>query len=290
MNKLTAGRLLCAGLLLGLSACSNTSASLPLAMQIPGENKAIPDEFEQFKPIFSQAKLQISDPNGKPGNITNAAKPNQYAGVMNEHFYVDKSDSSLVFSMYGVRKRAELRFMDNFTTETPTLYHLRATVKPINPQDSVAQSDYKQDEITYMQVHSSEVLSDGKSQFPHPLLRIVWKKERWGIKNHYWATVKSNTLICKGVDATPSDPNCDSKKAYSFYDLGPWDEGKSSQFEIIVGQQTLVVKRNDVVKLKKDISYWDGQSSYFKAGVYNQFTHGTSLAKFKDLRYWVENK
>ncbi|MFV0575228.1 MAG: polysaccharide lyase family 7 protein [Vibrio sp.] len=275
-----------------MSCCALLSVMpFSYANQTLQENRIEPNTAEQFKSILSEAKLQISDPKGKIGNITNAAKAGKYAGVMNEHFYVDSTDKTLVFSMSGLRMRSELRFMDNFKTGLDdTFYHLSATLKPVKPDLSISKSDYKLNEITYMQVHNSTVLSDGKSQFPHPLLRIVWKKERWGIHNHYWATVKSNTLICKGVDATPDNPDCNSKESYSFYDLGPWKADKKVHFEIIVGGQRLIVKRDGETKVNKNISYWDDQTSYFKAGVYNQFSNGTSKTKFYDLKYWIEKR
>lgn len=283
--------LMSCSLLLGGVACSQTDTSSSVIGLADVSQRGVPNDYQQFQPAIAECKLQISDPNGKPGNITNAAKQGHFDGFMNEHFYVDKTDNALVFSMYGVKKRSELRFMNNFKTSEPdTFYHLSASVKPIEPDKSVAQSDFKLDEITYMQVHNSTVLSDGKSQFPHPLLRVVWHKERGGIVNHYWATVKSNTLICKGVDSDPSNPDCNSKKSYSFYDLGAWTAGETTDFEVIVGNNRLVVKRDGETKFEKDISYWKDQSSYFKAGVYNQFSRGTSVAKFYKLNYWIEHQ
>lgn len=255
--------------------------------------KVAPAEYSQFTPILSKSKLQISTANGVIGNKREVATDSNFTGIIYDGFYVNKDSQALVFTMSGNKLRSELRIKKNFRTDLPdTFYHLKATLEPVNPMESVKNSDFLQNEITYLQVHNNGFSQDAKGRLPHPLLRIVWKKDKNGILNHYWAIIKNNTLICKGEEgiSNKDKPECQGKNEYTSYDLGELKDKGTSDFEIIVGKQTLLINVDGETKVTHDIAYWKDVLSFFKAGVYNQFSKGTSQVNFYKLEYFEEKK
>lgn len=277
---------------IALVTASLISSSVLAALPSSGE-KVAPAEVEQFQPILAASKLQISDPNGKEGNKKEVAQDSNFTGVVNDNFYVDKDSQAFVFKMAGNKHRSELRVLENFRTDlSDTFYHLSAMVQPINPMDSVKNSDFKQNEMTFMQVHNKGTTAQGDGYIPHPLLRVVWRKELKGKQGHYWAMIKNNAIICKGENADKTKVNTTDckQKAYTQYDLGPYNAEKPTQFDVIVGNNHLVVKVDGQEKVDHNIDYWAHFLSYFKAGVYNQFSNGESEIHFYQLHYSVEKK
>ena len=270
------------------AACSELNA--PSA---PSGEQTEPAKYEKFASILSQSKLQISVPNAKPGSKGEKATDSNFAGIMDENFYVDKASEAFVFKMEGFKLRNELRVKENFKTNEPNTFHrLSAEVHLVNPYDSIKNSkEPKRNEITLLQVHNKGTFDDGKhgvGYIPHPLLRVVWLGERNGIKNHFWAVVKNNALNCKKIKGKKRDPECSN--SYVKYDLGAAKESASTKFDVIVGNQQLIIKLDGETKVDHNLSYWTHMLSYFKAGVYNQFKNGQSEAHFYNLDVVTETK
>jgi len=273
-------------------------SSIATAILVSGSAFAVdrvaPVEYSQYQPILAESKLQVSDPNGKSGNKSEVATDSDFTGVVSEHFYVDKATESLVFNMTGYKNRSEVRILDNFDTSLPnTFYHLTADLMPINPRESVKNSESKNDAMTFLQVHNSgngesPRGTSGEGYIPHPLMRVVYEAERSGKKDHYWAIIKNNAVDCGSKSGNKGTTEC--KNAYIKLDLGPVDPKAPTHFDIVVGNSKMLINVNGETKVDHDISYWKHLHSYFKAGVYNQFKNGTSEVHFKSLEYKIENK
>lgn len=269
-----------------LAASSMASANVKFSN--PGDELGEPSKYQQYENILSASELQISDPEGKKGNKEYFALDNDYAGIVNSNFYVNKSTEALVFTMKNDHLRNELRVQKNFRTDLPSeFYKLSSKVEIINPEESMKDSDSKQDEITFLQVHNKGLDDLGTHNVPHPLLRVVWKRDKDGVQGHFWAMVKNNAVICKGTFGKKNKDKemCKSEVAYSQVDLGKAPTGKSTDFDITVGNKILAIDVNGERKMEKDIDYWRHLLTYFKAGVYNQFTNGQSEAHFYKLEY-----
>ncbi|GLS89990.1 hypothetical protein GCM10007916_10570 [Psychromonas marina] len=251
-----------------------------------------PAQYAQFSPILAASKLQISVPNAKPGSKEEVAVDSNFTGIVNDNFYVDKSSEAFVFKMEGYKLRNELRIMENFKTNDPnTIHRLSAELLLVDPYNSIKDSPKKRNEMTVLQVHNKGTVDDGKhgvGYIPHPLLRVVWLGDRNGIKNHYWAVIKTNDLNCKKMDGKVLDPEC--KNSYAKIDLGAASPTEATSFDISVGAEKLVIDVNGETKVDHSLDYWTHMLSYFKAGVYNQFENGQSEAHFNKLEYVVENK
>ncbi|MFA0087432.1 polysaccharide lyase family 7 protein [Vibrio sp. 10N.261.51.F12] len=273
------------------SICIAGNAYAQLDMNDASENRGIPAEYSQFQSILAVSKLQISEPHGKKGNQIQVAEDSNFSNIVNQYFYVDKESEAFVFKMFGDHRRAELRVHENFRSDLPnTFYRLSASFKPVAPQESMKDSDITQNEITYLQVHNKGMNDNGDGGIPHPLLRVVWKQDANGVMGHYWAIIKANSLICKGergADNIGKDA-CKPQKAYKHYDLGIASEENDTAFDVIVGNQKLVINVDGKQQVDHDISYWKPLLSYYKAGVYNQFSNGESHAEFSKLEYSVD--
>ncbi|MCX2757763.1 polysaccharide lyase family 7 protein [Vibrio sp. Sgm 22] len=268
----------------------SSAATASVDMNKPSEDRGVPADYSQFSNILSASKLQISDPNGKKGNQFQIAEDSNFTGMVNESFFVDKESEALVFKMANDHRRNEVRVLENFRSDLPdTFYRLNSSIEPVKPEASMVNSTSKQNEITYIQVHNSSWVKTGEKGIPHPLLRVVWKEESDGLKGHYWAIVKANNLICKGERGKDNigKEACSASNAYKHYHLGPV-ESKPTDFDVIVGDEKLVINVNGEQKVSHNIDYWSGLTSYFKAGVYNQYTDGESQANFHKLEYIVD--
>ncbi|MDR9825174.1 polysaccharide lyase family 7 protein [Vibrio sp. FNV 38] len=247
-----------------------------------------PATYSQFQNILSASKLQISDPEGKRSNKVEVAEDSNFAGVVNEYFYVDKETEALVFKMKNDHLRNEIRVHDNFRTDlADQFYTLSSEVEIVNPEESMKNSKSKQDEITFLQVHNKGLDEAGTHNVPHPLLRVVWKRDAKGVEGHFWAIIKDNAVICKGVmgEKTKDKDICKSNVAYKHFDLGKAPVGETTAFDIVVGNKELAIDVDGERLVAHDIDYWRHLLTFYKAGVYNQFTDGMSEAHFHKLEY-----
>ncbi|WP_409439186.1 polysaccharide lyase family 7 protein [Psychromonas sp. GE-S-Ul-11] len=247
-----------------------------------------PVNYSQFQSVLKASELQISDPEGKKGNKEYFALDGDFSGIVNPYFYVDKNSEALVFKMKQTHLRNEVRVHNNFRTDLPNKhYTLSAEVEIIDPMGSMKDSDSKQNEITFLQVHNKGLDNQGTHNVPHPLLRVVWKENNNGVKGHFWGIVKNNAVICKGTFGKKNKDKemCKADVAYKKYDLGKAPIGKATAFDITVGNKKLLIDVDGERLVQHDIDYWRHLLSYFKAGVYNQFTNGMSEAHFYKLQY-----
>lgn len=252
-----------------------------------------PDKYPQYKDILSVSELQISDPKGKAHSKEYFAQDNNFQGIVNANFYVDKKTQALVFKMPNDHLRSELRVQKNFRTDlSDHFYNFSTIVEIINPEEFMKNSTFKINEVTFMQVHNKGTDNKGTNYIPHPLMRIVWNKDKQGQKGHFWAMVKNSALICKGKEGEKNKDKtlCQAGKAYTAYDLGKAPSAEKTQFDIKVGNKHLVIKVNGEQKVNQNIDYWQKQLSYFKAGVYNQFSNGESEAHFYKLVFSESSK
>lgn len=272
--------------------CLAVTASISLGAY--ASDMKAPANYSQFQDILNMSKLQMSDPDGKPGNKKDYASKGNFDGVVFEHFYVDEPTQALVFKMAGYKNRSEIRVNDNFKVDEPHKYHhLSAEFMPVNPSDSVKNSEKKRDEMTYLQVHNKGTYYDGKpgshgeGYIPHPLVRVVYDADRSGKTDWYWAIIKNNAVNCSSKSGNKGSTEC--KKAYIKLPLGPIAEKGTDKFDIYVGNQRLIINHNDSTVVNHDISYWKDMVSYYKAGVYNQFKNGESEAHFYNLVYSIKD-
>jgi len=279
---------------LNLIKTTCVTGALVMAGSVFAGEQMPPVEYSKFSNILSASKLQLSDPAGKSGNKKDLAGDSDFTGIVSPFFHVDKDTEALVFGMDGYKNRSELRVLDNFKTNlTDTTYRLSTSFLPINPQESVKNSDKKNDAMTYLQVHNAGS-EDGPrghtagGYIPHPLLRVVYEAERSGKKDHYWAIIKNNAVNCGSKSGNKGTEPC--KKAYIKLDLGPVNTTEPTDMDIAVGNSKLVITRDGETVVDHDISYWSHLNSYFKLGVYNQFKNGASEAHFYKLDYIIDKK
>ncbi|WP_076541099.1 polysaccharide lyase family 7 protein [Shewanella sp. UCD-KL21] len=290
--KLLPLALIVSSLLGGCASTSETPTPSNIEMKPATGEQVAPADYAKFSSILNASKLQISTPNAKPGSKYELAQDSNFSGIVNEHFYVDKGSEALVMNMEGYKLRNELRVLENFKSDdSQTFYRLSADLMPINPREAVKNSPSKNDAMTFLQVHNKGTFDDGKhgvGYIPHPLLRVVYEADRKGIKDHYWAIIKNNNVNCGKDSGNRDTPVC--KNSYVRMNLGKFNPDVPTHFDIIVGDQKLVIKVDGVTKVKHDISYWKDMLSYFKAGVYNQFENGKSEAHFYNLEYAIDKK
>lgn len=262
-------------------------------------NSSIPYDYSKYRNALNNANLQQTDLSDcTDGDINESCSKSDvvdagdYEDYSSEYFYVDKSSGWLTFEMEGKSNRTELRFTENFLTDsTETTYTLSAEILPISPTESVANST-DGEEITLLQVHNKgENNATDNTVLSHPLLRVVWDGESrsddgtdgGSYSNAYWAIIKTNAYECSDVDGDNYNPNCPD--SYDNFYLGAYDADNPTDFEVKVGNSQLVVNVDGTKMVDHDISYWAALYSYFKAGVYNQYTNGNSVVRFKTLTY-----
>ena len=259
---------------------SNTSSSTSYT--------GVPYDYPQYINALKMANLQQSDPAN--GSKSDVLKADQYQQFDNDYFYIDQDSGWLTFAMSGDSNRSELRFVDNFKSNTSNTYSLSAEVLPIHPDESVIASN-DGEEMTLLQVHNKgQNGNTDDSVLSHPLLRVIWDGESRSddssgesYSNAYWAIVKTNALECKNQNNPNYEANCPD--SYDFYYLADYDASHPTKFDIEVGNNQLNINVDDINKVNIDISYWSDLYSYFKAGVYNQYENGNSIVQFKSLIY-----
>jgi len=285
-----------------LSACDSTDSSDSTKNSSTDDstsNSTIPYDYAKYQDALDNANLQQTDLSDCEGDDIDASctksdvvDAGDYEDYSSEYFYVDKSSGWLTFEMEGKSNRTELRFTENFLTDsTETTYTLSAEILPISPTESVANST-DGEEMTLLQIHNKgENNTSDNTVLSHPLLRVVWDGESrtddgtdgGSYSNSYWAIIKTNALECSDPDGENYDADCPD--SYDNLYLGAYDADNPTEFEVKVGNSQLVINVDGTEMVDYDISYWAALYSYFKAGVYNQYTSGNSVVRFKTLTY-----
>ena len=144
-----------------------------------------PNSLGKFKQILKVSKLQAptSHHDKKYG-----AKYGKFKNFSNKYFYL-KNDSYMIFDMCQNKKekrRSELRARDDWSIDTHIPKTLRAKLKIIPYSE--------QTEFTFLQIHSDGTLKNTPI-VNLPLLRIAWRKNYKGIKNHIWAILRLDPNI-----------------------------------------------------------------------------------------------
>lgn len=252
----------------------------------------VPYDYERYQDALDNANLQVTDnPDQENSSKSDVVDAGEYNDYDSDHFYIDADSGNLTFSMSNYKNRAELRFTENFLTDLDdTQYTLSAELMPIAPETAVKDSD-EGEEITLLQVHNKGTTGEtDDSVLSHPLVRVVWDGESRSddatdasYSNAYWAIVKTNAFECSNDEGDNYNDDCPD--SYSNFYLGDFTEGEFTKFDLIVRDSHLIINVDDQQQLDYNIDYWSELYSYFKAGVYNQFSNGTSTAEFKSITY-----
>jgi len=301
-------------LTLVISACGSSDSANTTSIDVPGNTETtpvdVPDDTNGIDPTFTgvpydyveyqdaldKANLQQTDLSDCTNNDVDAScsksdvvKAGGYNDYEDDYFYIDEYTGWLTFEMRGDSNRTELRFSENFKTDTDsTIYTLSAEILPVSPSTSVQDSN-DGEEITLLQVHNKgENGATDETVLSHPLLRIVWDGEsrtddasKKSYSNGYWAIIKTNAFECKNEDNPNYNNNCPD--SYDAYYLGAYNALTPIKFDVVIGDERLVINVDDNQKVDFDIAYWSGLYSYFKAGVYNQYESGNSVVMFKSV-------
>jgi len=121
-----------------------------------------PYDFDKFKPVIDQSKLQIFKDDGLSSDTNNTTVDyGEFDGKKFPEFYVDTQEN---------------------LSDTEGHYWV-ATLKCLKPKTGI--SSY-----TWMQIHGTN------DSYNYPLLRLFWVRDREGIYDHIWAII-----IITGSDA-----------------------------------------------------------------------------------------
>ena len=197
------------------------------------------NRIKNFENILSNSWLQLYDSKNKENPLS----------FHNENFYFE--NNSLVFKVCGNKKRAELRFKDEWKINENK--NIKIEVK-LNPLDS--------EEFTFLQILSYDF--NNNSRYYRPLLRIHWNKYYKGKKNHIWATLRLSLY----------------KNKFKKFDLGTYN-GNYVDVLIKINNKILEIYINNELKVKEKIKNWS-YINYFKTGVYIQ-KGGCAEARFKEI-------
>ena len=217
-----------------------------------------PYDRSKFRAVLADAKLQAP---GSKYNEKYGVKYGEFDGVAHRYFYRDKS-GNMVFEMCGKKQRSELRFRTDWSTAAATPKVLEARVK-LYPMD-------EKREFTFIQIHADSTLDD-VPKINKPLLRLNWRKNYHGKKDHIWAHILSTNHITKS-----------KKSPYVKIDLGKRPSGFFN-VKVEVRKSRMKIWVNGKKKVDMDVSYWDRFQNYFKAGAYLQ-DEGCAKVKFKSLK------
>ncbi|TEW56855.1 cyclic nucleotide-binding protein [Psychromonas sp. RZ22] len=212
-----------------------------------------------------QDVLDVADLEQNGSTVKNAGEFTHYS---DSHFKIDSTSNWLTFNASGEGKSSELRFTNNFKTNSSDFYRLTAEILPTATSDSQTTTAEINQNITLLQIDND----DGYA----PLARIIWQAEtREQHSNSYWAVI--NTGSCNAND---TDSNC-----YEYTYLADYNASTPSKFEMLVESDQLKIKVNEQQKVSEDTSYWPTINNYFRAGVVNHYAEGSSTVQFKTLTY-----
>jgi hypothetical protein len=224
-----------------------------------------PYDFEKFKPVLEQSRLQIFKDSGQSSDTNNTTIDyGAFDGVKFPQFYVDtQKNLHFVISKKAntYKTRSELREGPNSWSTADTEGHFWvATLKCLKPKVGI--SSY-----TWMQIHGT------KDTYNYPILRLFWERNRTGLYDHLWAVI------------IMSDPN--SPKIYAYADLGARPSGFFTA-EVHIRNNIMDILINHKLKDTINVTYWEDVQNYYKAGVYiNRYGDGgTVSAIFKELHFY----
>jgi hypothetical protein len=241
-------------------------------------NTTAPFDFDKYHNVLNQANYQY------PHSVT-IARHGEYEDFRTPAFYTTEN-GDIYFRLYKefntTKERSELRQIvkDPDTNEFNTSAGWRtsdangnfwiADVRCFKPQ-------YTQS-YTWMQIHGIDggeiTLQDGSvvKTFNYPLLRLTWQRKRTGLYDHLWAVI---------ISSYPRTP-----KEYLWVDLGPRSD---DFFHTLVSLQNniLQISINDNMMISYDVTYWEEEPNYFKAGIYinNYDDRGEAAIAYRELRF-----
>lgn len=176
-----------------------------------------------------------------PKSNTAATASQLMSGYSSNYFQVVDNDK-IAFYQTGASNRSELRFENNWNVNNGTRI-AHANLKFISQAG---------EQTTFIQIHDDANVGNGPNK---PLLRMYRKLSN----NHIWAAIKTNSggITTTHIDCgiTPTD----------YFDC-----------DVIISGGTMTIKINGTTKAVRNVSYWD-YPSYWKAGVYNQNSGGTTI-------------
>jgi len=273
-------------LLFLLVACDNKHApmepdldviydKLPAYSEI---NSSAPFLEEKFHNVLNQSNYQY--PHG-----TTIVHIGEYEGFKSSAFYLNEK-GDLNFSLlkeFGVTKeRSELRQVYKNRETGEFDLHTGWKTSDSNGNFWIAQVRCFKPKVTqsytWMQVHGIDgtdiILDDGTTvkSFNYPIIRLTWERYRDGIYDHIWAIV---------ITSYPRTP-----KVYEWTDLGPRPDDFFNA-EVHFQSNIMKVIINKTVMASYDVTYWETEPCYFKAGIYiNRFTDGGEASvAFRQLRF-----
>jgi hypothetical protein len=275
-------------ILLGLLfvACDNKKPPLETNLDLSYDkvpvyseiNTSYPYSFEKFHNVLEQSNYQYP-------HAETIAQHAAYDTFKSAAFYATQNGDlhfDLTKEQYQVKERSELRqvYKDPLSGEFNTSKGWRtsdnngnfwlAQVRCYKPKETLA--------YTWMQVHGIDgvdiTLKDGTvvKSFNYPIIRLTWERYRDGVYDHLWAIV---------ITSYPRED-----KVYEWTDLGP----RPNDFfdaEVHFQSNTLKVLIHGNIMLSYDVSYWEEEPSYFKAGLYiNRYEDGGEASvAFRNLRF-----
>ena len=232
-------------------------------------NSFAPYEFDKFKAVLDQTKLQIyTDQGGTPDSNNTTVKSGEFEGKKFKEFYADKQ-GNLHFTIskdkdtYKVRSELKEDPVTWSTADTEGHYWV-ATLKCLKPKPGI-------NSYTWMQIHGTQ------DTYNYPILRLFWERDRRKtIYDHLWAVI------------IVSDP--DTPKIYEYVDLGARPNDYFTA-EVHIKNNIMDIIINRQVKRSINVTYWQDVQNYYKAGVYiNRYGDGgTVSAIFKELHFYDQS-
>ena len=243
------------------------------------ENKAlIPYSFDKFKDILNQANYQYP-------HAETIARAAEYDAFKTSTFYANQ-DGDFYFTVSKEfnepKVRSELRQVyiepisgdfnssNGWKTSNSNGNYWISDVKCFKPN---ALQSY-----TWMQVHGIDggnvVLKDGTivKSYNYPFIRLTWNRYQYGIYDHLWAVI---------IISYPRSP-----KIYEWVDLGSRPDDFINA-EVHIQSNILTIIINHVSVYTRDMTYWEDEPNYFKAGVYiNRYEDGgTAVVAYRNIRF-----
>jgi len=213
-----------------LAACANAIDAIRL----------VPYDLAKFRAVLDRSKLQY------PNSNTDVPY-GEFEAVQTDYFYLSDGGFMTFETIKGRHddvKRVELRQgPDVWKTSTGSLKRMHAELKLFYPETIR--------EYSWMQIHDSGA---NEPFINKPLIRLLWRKERKGKDDHLWAVIRTSNRPNGGPSPLWVDMG---KRPNSFFEA-----------EIRVYNNLLSVTIDNREILRKDVSYWQEFSNYFKTGIY----------------------